>query len=260
MVGVTNNIVWPTVSIIVRTFKRAALLRRALGSVLTQSFRDFEAIVVHDGPADDDTLAVFAEYEAKFLDAGIEFLAMATDEASKYYCVPSNAAISKAAGDYIAFLDDDNEFLPRHLEVLVAAMEEGTVWPDFAYSRWQYEFEPGSRRINNHRTLPHGPTSLQPWDEAAVQRLAAGPMNNFIDSSSFLIAKGALWRLQLVAGRIWNEELRRFADWWLITEGAHFVGWRGKAVDEVTMIYKWGTLNQIQLNRPPNEGVKGVAI
>ena len=251
---------WPTVSVIVRTFKRAELLRRALDSVLAQTFRDFECIVVHDGPAEDDTLTVFTDYEAKFLEAGIEFLAMATDEASKYYCVPSNAAISKAAGDYIAFLDDDNEFFPRHLEVLAAAMEEGTVWPDFAYARWEYDFEPGSRRINNHRTLPFGPTSLQPWDEMAMKRLAAGPMTNFIDSSSFLIAKGALWRLQLVAGRIWNEARRRFADWWLITEGAHFVGWRGKAVDEVTMRYYWGTPGQIQLNRPLQEGVRAVAV
>jgi len=212
---------WPTVSVIVRTFKRAELLRRALDSVLAQTFRDFECIVVHDGPAEDDTLTVFTDYEAKFLEAGIEFLAMATDEASKYYCVPSNAAISKAAGDYIAFLDDDNEFFPRHLEVLAAAMEEGTVWPDFAYARWEYDFEPGSRRINNHRTLPFGPTSLQPWDEMAM---------------------------------------KRFADWWLITEGAHFVGWRGKAVDEVTMRYYWGTPGQIQLNRPLQEGVRAVAV
>jgi len=251
---------WPTVSVIVCTHLRPSTLPRALDSVITQSYRDFECIVIHDGPPDDDTKRICEEYATHFERVDLPFIFTSTDEASGYYCVPRNTAICHARGDYIAGLDDDNAWAPRTLEVLVAAMEEGLVWPDFAYGRIRYCFADGARKVHRNRTLPCGVGGHQPWDDMAMARLATGPMANFIDSSSFIAAKGAYWRLDVATGSMFNPAYRRFGDWELLARATHYAGWRGKAVDEVVLDYYWGTPGQLQLTRPLNEQVRGEVV
>lgn len=249
---------YPTVSVIVNTHKRSDMLARALDSVLTQVYKDFEVVVVHDGPPDEETLKMCGEggeYWTKFVEAGHDFQWLSTDECSGYQCVPKNVALARARGDYIAFLDDDNEFLPHHLQVLMGAMLEGLVWPDFAYARWEYVKDEGY--VNEE--LKEGPTPFQPWDEFALRRLASSPMANFIDTSSFIAAKGAYWRLYATTEQWWNESYRRFGDWELLTRAVYFADWRGKAVDEVTMRYHWHGKN-VQLTRAANEQVVGKAV
>jgi glycosyltransferase involved in cell wall biosynthesis len=253
---VTSN--WPTVTVIVTTYKRPHLLPRALDSVARQTFTDFELIVVHDGPPDPGTIEVCSLYNNRFEQLGIDMQLVATEEPSGYYTLPSNLGTFLARGDYIAYLDDDNAWTADHLELLVNAIEEGDVWPDFTYGRREYVHDPSL--AEEHRAkLPQGPSPLVPWDETARQRLAAGPMHNFIDRSDFLVSKGALWMLYVATGQIWNENARRFGDWDLVTRGAHFAGWRGKAVDAVVQYYHWHG-DQVQLTRPPSEVPRAVYV
>lgn len=252
---------WPKVSVIICCHQRPSVLPRALDSLLAQTFRGFETCVIHDGPPDEGTMAVCKEYEGRFEEAGLEFEFSSTDEESKYYCVPRNMAIGMLTrGDYIAHLDDDNFFYPYTLQVMVDAIEAGTEWPDFVYGRIQYAFEEGAAREFNGQALPEGLAPLQPWDDMAIARLAAGPMSNFIDTSSFMAARGAYWRLYLATQMMFNEGYRRFGDWELLTRAVHFAGWRGKAIDKAVVVYNWGTPGQIQLNRAANERVEGKVI
>jgi glycosyltransferase involved in cell wall biosynthesis len=97
------------VSVIIPTYNRARLLERAVNSVLKQTFRDFELIVVDDASQDNTG-------QSKFL----------KDHAGKllYYCLPSNRGVSaarnfgvqKSRGEWIAFLDSDDEWFPEKLE------------------------------------------------------------------------------------------------------------------------------------------------
>lgn len=248
---------YPRLSIIVCTHERPVELGRALASVHTQTFKDFELLVVSDGPADEDTKKVCEKWAARMEERGVEMMHMATQERSGYYCVPRNMAMLHARGDYIAHLDDDNVWTPRAVELLVDKMEEGVVWPDFAYGRIRYVFEEGAPHEHAGKPLPEGLAPIQQWNEMAASRLAAGPMSNFVDTSCFVAAKGAYWRLQHSTEMMFNEQYRRFGDWELVTRGVFFAGWRGAHVDEHVLDYYWGTKGQVQLTRAKNEQVAG---
>lgn len=261
---------YPHISAIVNCHnhpKTPRLLKRALDSIAAQQLNPdlrWEVVVVCDGKPDDAIVEVvkgFSDEDDNFVVASgtrPHLTFFGTDEASGYQCYPKNTAIvHQSKGEYISFLDYDNEWTPQHLQVLYDAMIEGVVWPDFTYGRRKYVVDgecdstvklPGGQEV----TLAERETPLIEWTNEAVQMLAHGPMYNFVDTSDFMIARGALWRLQVATGRLWNEEMRRFADWELITRGAHFAGLRGKAVDAVVQIYHWHGDN-VQLTRAATE-------
>ncbi len=95
------------VSAIITTFNRAHLLGRAIISVLNQTHRDFELIIL-DNNSTDNTKKVVAEFKNKRI-RYICHKPMAISEAR-------NFGIQEASGDFVAFLDDDDEWLPQKLE------------------------------------------------------------------------------------------------------------------------------------------------
>jgi glycosyltransferase involved in cell wall biosynthesis len=100
----------PRVSVIIPTYNRAYFLPRAVKSVLAQTFQDFELIVVDDGSTD-DTKKTVKEFQKK--DKRIKYI---WQENSGRPAVAKNTGIKAAQGRYIAFLDDDDEWLPEKLE------------------------------------------------------------------------------------------------------------------------------------------------
>jgi len=237
----------------------ADMLERALKSVLEQDIEGvkWEVILVNDGKADNEIEAVARMYDEEFGDINVPFTFFCLQEPSGYQCVPKNTAIHHAKGEYISFLDYDNEWTPCHLRVLYNAIIEGNVWPDFTYGRREYIIDegcdveqtlPGGKKM----TLKEGESTYVKWDVVALQRLANGPPTNFIDTSDFMTSKGAFWHLYLSTGMMWNEGYRRFADWELLARASHFGGWRGKGVDEVVNKYHW-TGHNVQLTRAVEE-------
>jgi glycosyltransferase involved in cell wall biosynthesis len=244
---------WPTITAIVNTYDRPVKLKRALASVIVQDFKDFEVIVIHDGPMNQETKDVCDEAVKEFEKRDVHCAVLALSENSGYQCVPKNSATWMARGDYVAYLDDDNEWTPTHLTVLFNAIEEGHKWPDLVYGRREYIIEDGC----DNEKLAQGPSPLVEFTDEAVEAMGKSPMYNFIDTSDALIAKGAIWRMFLATGSMWNEELRRFGDWEFFLRGIAFSGWRGKAVDEVVQKYYWHGEN-LQLTRPAQESPKEV--
>lgn len=236
---------WPCVSVVISTYKRAHLLPRALDSVLVQTYPDFEVIVIHDGPFEDATPTILEDYIERFASRGVFCYLGTLAENSGYQCTPKNVGTHMARGDYIAYLDDDNEWTPDHLKVLVDAIEEGQVWPDFVYGRRRY--------VRDNEDIPEkfreGVNPLREWTEESVQRLLTNPLYNFIDTSDTLIAKGAMWRLHVATGHMWNENMRRFGDWELFARAGNYAGWRGRSIPQVVQIYHW-TGENIQITRP----------
>ena len=106
----------PLVSVIVPTRDRPAWLTRALESILRQTYRHVEIIVVNDAGTDVvEVVRPFREH------ADIVYVHLGRNRERS---AARNAGIALARGTYIAYLDDDDWYYPRHLETLVTALEE----------------------------------------------------------------------------------------------------------------------------------------
>jgi len=100
----------PTVSVVIPTFNRAALLREALESVFAQSYADYEVIVVDDGSTD-ETPRMIEEYGER-----VRYVRQENRGAAE----ARNHGVSAARGEWIAFLDSDDMW---HREKLACCME-----------------------------------------------------------------------------------------------------------------------------------------
>ena len=98
----------PIVSVIIPTFNRANLLISAIKSVLNQTIEDFELIIVDDASTDDTQQKV-----AAIDDPRIRYI---LQEKNLGECGTRNTGLGAVQGQYIAFLDSDDEWLPNKLE------------------------------------------------------------------------------------------------------------------------------------------------
>jgi glycosyltransferase involved in cell wall biosynthesis len=97
----------PYVSVIIPVYNVAALVPNALESVLAQTFTDYEIIVVNDGSPDTPELeAALAPYRDR-----IEYVVQTNRGPS----AARNAGVRRARGEFVAFLDADDTFLPNFL-------------------------------------------------------------------------------------------------------------------------------------------------
>lgn len=127
----------PSVTVLVPTYNRAALLGDALQSILQQTFTDFEVVVIDDGSHDatGDVLASFADSRLRAL-----------RQTHKGISAAMNAGLRAARGRYIARLDSDDLWQPHLLATLVPVLESR---PDVGvvYAR--------ADAIEDGRVVPH---------------------------------------------------------------------------------------------------------
>jgi glycosyltransferase involved in cell wall biosynthesis len=98
----------PRVSIIIPSYNTAHLIAACLDSVFAQAFQDFEAIVVNDGSPDTPELEKVLQ---PYLDRIVYI-----KQVNKRAAGARNTAIARARGEFLAFLDSDDTWLPNHLE------------------------------------------------------------------------------------------------------------------------------------------------
>ena len=104
----------PTVSVIIPAFNKGATIAAAIESVRRQTFLDFEIIVVDDGSTDDTLKKV------QGLGPGVRLLHQNRSGVS----AARNLGIQEARGEFVAFLDGDDLWLPRKLEMQLAALAQ----------------------------------------------------------------------------------------------------------------------------------------
>lgn len=112
------------ISCIVTTYKRPIeIVKRALDSVVQQTYQDIELIVVNDAPKEQ----TLAEDIGKLLEGYAVSKQYIVHEKNKGACAARNTGIAHARGEYLAFLDDDDEWLPGKLKTQLAAMKSEQV-------------------------------------------------------------------------------------------------------------------------------------
>lgn len=110
------------VSVIIPTYGRAELLNIAIDSVLEQSYQNIEIIVVDDNPADSQERILTEKIMERYDSAGR--VKYCKHQINKGGCAARNTGIKSAEGEYIAFLDDDDRYLPSYIEKMVKRLEE----------------------------------------------------------------------------------------------------------------------------------------
>ena len=112
----------PKVSVVIPTYNRAHLIGETIQSVLCQTFRDFETIIVDDG-SNDNTREVVSRFPVKYFyqeNSGVS--------------AARNTGIKLSSGQYIAFLDSDDLWLRHALEKGVEALDR---YPEAGFSYGQ---------------------------------------------------------------------------------------------------------------------------
>jgi glycosyltransferase involved in cell wall biosynthesis len=104
----------PVVSVILPSFNRPALLRRAIASVFAQTLTDWELVVADDGSSSETR-----SYLVGLDDARVRILWLPH---TGNPAIVRNAALAKARGTYVAFLDSDDTWMPTKLETQLAAL------------------------------------------------------------------------------------------------------------------------------------------
>ena len=113
----------PSVTVIIATYNWSSVLPYSIGSVIRQTFTNFELLVVGDGCTDDSEAVV-----GRIGDPRVKWINLPTN--TGHQSGPNNEGLRHARGQYIAYLGHDDLWLPHHLSCLVSALKQGA---DLAY-------------------------------------------------------------------------------------------------------------------------------
>ncbi|MFW5803665.1 MAG: glycosyltransferase family 2 protein [bacterium] len=105
----------PKVSIIIPTYNRENLIQRAIKSITNQTRQDYEIIIADDASTDNTEEVIKSMQNSKIIYFKLE--------KNSGQCVSRNLAIKKARGEYIGFLDSDDEWLPEKIEKQIKVFE-----------------------------------------------------------------------------------------------------------------------------------------
>ncbi len=203
----------PLVSIIMNVCNGAAFLREALDSVMAQTFTDWE-LIVWDDRSTDDSAAIVSEYR---------------DARVHYFLSPDDAPLGKARRDairqskaeWIAFLDQDDIWLPGKLEKQLALADANT---GLLYGRTVRFYTGGRERdydqAHEYKLLPEGDIFTQLFTKSCFIAMSAAVFRR-----SAIVASGGI-----------PEEVRIIPDYHLYVAVAR--KYRARAVQEVICRYR----------------------
>ncbi|WP_162184827.1 glycosyltransferase family 2 protein [Allokutzneria albata] len=203
----------PLVSVIVPTKDRQDRLAAALESVAAQTLCDpgsphrVEVVVVNDGGA---------SVEDVVENAGLDEVKLIESPTSHGHAGARNSGIEAADGRYLAFLDDDDLYLPGHLESAVAALREADLV--YAYCRTSVRrVEPGEEPL-------HAKAFFDVEFDAGL--LLVG---NYIPTSTIVCRNDPAARF--------DPSIPVLVDWELLLRLVHGHGWRAATTARPTVVY-----------------------
>ncbi len=205
----------PLVSVIVRTKDRPALLANALKSIAAQTYANLEIVLVNDGGQDVRDVVTA-------LTGGIPVTYIAHDN-RKGRAAAANTGLKAAKGLYLNFLDDDDVFLPDHVETLVSYLNTSN--DKVAYSNVLNVYFTGSVDRPEHRLKEELIFNLDFDPEILL-------FQNYIPLMSVLFSRDVLSKVEGFC-----EEMDLFENWdFWIRVSRHF---RFHHIDKITAEYRF---------------------
>jgi glycosyltransferase involved in cell wall biosynthesis len=191
------------VSAIIPTFERPLLVQKAIRSALGQSYRELEVILVIDG-CDHVTREVAAAMDDPRLRV-VELGARAGAAEAR------NIGVGLARGDWVAFLDDDDEWLPHKIALqLLAARAMRVRYP--VISSQTIVRSPAADWISPRRVYEPG----EPMSEYLFCR------RRFVDGARYMQTSTLMMRRELMTELPFRRDLKRHQDWdWLLRAATH---------------------------------------
>jgi glycosyltransferase involved in cell wall biosynthesis len=225
----------PLVSMIVRTKDRPRLVKTALESIAAQTYRPIEVVLVNDGGCD---LAV-EELRGIIGTVSLNYRKL---EKTTGRAHAGNVGLAEAKGEYIAFLDDDDELYPDHLMILVASLEQTdyrVAYTDAELIAKELDQESGIITIINKRVFSSYDFS---YNDLVV--------GNYIPLNTLLFSREALEK----SGGF-DEGFDLYEDWDLLLRIGREHPFRH--VKKVTAIYnQWSGSDQIAQGDGAGDAVK----
>lgn len=160
----------PQVSVIIPTFNWSSVLPYSIGSVLRQTFSDFEVLVVGDGCTDDSEAVVQGVEDRRVRWINLPFN-------TGHQSGPNNEGLRQARGEIIAYLGHDDLWLPHHLSCMVAAMDAGA---DVAFGITE-RIIPGASRTHAPFKLKYAPGDWLPPTGVAHRRQVTERVGGWVD-------------------------------------------------------------------------------
>ena len=180
----------PFFSIVMPTYNRKFCIAKAIDSALAQTYGNFELVIVDDGSSDGTEDFVKERYAAELASGKVVF----KSKENSGVCKTRNVGLQLAKGDWITYLDSDNEILPFFLEVFARAiMAEPNL--DNLYAKQVY--------ANAHKVVG------RPFDLPMLVK------ENYIDLGVYVHRRALIDELGP-----FDENMTRLVDWELIVRQA----------------------------------------
>lgn len=234
----------PLVSVVIPTYRRPLLVKRAVQSALAQTLSQIEVIVVIDGPNEATRVSL-----AAIDDPRLTVIELPTNQGS---CAARNAGIATAQAKWVAHLDDDDEWMPQKLELQLEAVRHSQYALPIA-SCYLVARTPKGDSVWPRRP----PTQSEPLSEYLFVRNTLFQGEALLQSSTILTAKELLQKVPYKSGS------EKHDDWdWLLRAitlegvGVEFVPevlsiwYLGEKRQSLSSTHDWQySLNWIQANR-----------
>lgn len=123
----------PLISVIIPTFNRSQVLKRAIISALNQTYRNIELVVVNDASTDSSSDIVKSINDSR--------IKLIVHEKNKGLAAARNTGIGNSAGEYITFLDDDDEWLPEKISLQLDAIRNANLTIGLVFTNGFSEYE-----------------------------------------------------------------------------------------------------------------------
>ena len=184
----------PLVTVIVTTYKRDVdQIQKAIYSILHQTYHSLELIIVDDSPDTYEFRKDVRNFCVNLNDSRVKYIPHAKNSGA---CVARNTGIANARGEFICFLDDDDEYLPNRIEQMIGYFSDQEVVLVYA----------DAAMYNNGKLRRKYSDIMRPREGYVYDEIMK---EDFIGSTSMTLLRASV--LKAVGG--FNPEMEASQDW-----------------------------------------------